>query len=571
MKMRFFLLVVVLLTSFVPQPVAAECTCYDTSGNPYPLSSADNTGETDEENTAACVELCEENFSENPELFDGRVSTEYADYSEGVTKAAQQQVDVQMETAAQSYYDDGSCTCYCGRENVGAAQIDGKFTTAMACKDKCEETGDRFVACANSVDEAPISNLRCFTSTECTAEGGLWSDDQPYDCDPNAHYCFPEPEPIQLSVHLGGTTQVLDIGTYINAAYTYLLGAGAIVAIVMVMIGGVQYMIGSSVGHADAAKKRIQNAVIGLILVMGAYLILNTVNPYLVQLKSIELPLIKSSIFVTGIGSCEDFAAKGYSLTSADGGTGCGDKGTVYRSPSGQQVGYECRYSSCAGSGTAGAACANVNGEYECMTCAASANLIKEGVPITSQMCASLQPDVVDPSDPMQLRCAYIRDADFNDAIYNQIGISLTSMIPLYGTWYALSGQAIDDSVANAMEAINNGTTGACGMIKIDCSSITSCADYEGVDVFLGYPEKDVGELDSIEGVFESICLENPCSEDKGGKVPKTDTCQVRTNGGVKYAFGVSTLDCYSAEQETRDAAANEERNDAIGDAFSGS
>lgn len=570
MKVRFFLLIALLFVSVAPRPVLAECTCYDTSGNPYALSGADNTGETDEENTAACVELCEENFSENPDLFDGNVSTEYADYTEGITKAQQQQTDVQMETVAQSFYDNGQCSCYCGRDNVGAGLIDGTFTSSAACKDKCEETGDRFVSCASSVDEAPISNLRCFTSSECTETGGSWSDDQPYDCDPNSHYCFPEPEPIQLTVHLGGTTQVLDIGTYINAAYTYLLGAGAIVAVVMIMIGGVQYMIGSSVGHADAAIKRIQNATIGLMLVMGAYLILNTVNPYLVQLKTIELPLIKPSIFVTGVGSCEDFAAKGYSLTAENAGeTACGDEGTVYRSPSGQQVGYACRYSSCASSGTSGAACADIGGEYECLTCGASADLIKEGLPISEQMCGSLQPEISIVGNT-QLRCEYIRDADFNNAISTQFGISLQTMIPLYNVWYVLSGQVIDDVAANTMETINNATTGACGMVKIDCGSITSCADYEGIDVFLGDPEKDVAELDSLEGIFEKICEENPCSADKGGKVPTTDTCQVRTNGGVKYAFGVSTLDCYSVEQEARDAEANEERNDAIGDAFSG-
>ncbi len=86
-----------------------------------------------------------------------------------------------------------------------------------------------------------------------------------------------------------GKLQINFLAEYINGVYIYLLGASAIVAIVMIMIGGVQYMIGSSVGHADAAKKRIQNAAIGLILIMGAYVILRVVNPELTELKSIQL------------------------------------------------------------------------------------------------------------------------------------------------------------------------------------------------------------------------------------------------------------------------------------------
>jgi len=58
------------------------------------------------------------------------------------------------------------------------------------------------------------------------------------------------------------------ISEYINSIYNYLLGAGAIIAVVMIMIGGVQYMIGSSVGSIDSAKKRITNAATGLVLLL---------------------------------------------------------------------------------------------------------------------------------------------------------------------------------------------------------------------------------------------------------------------------------------------------------------
>ncbi len=67
-----------------------------------------------------------------------------------------------------------------------------------------------------------------------------------------------------------GYTCVRTITNYLNAIYKWGVGAGAIFAIVLIMIGGVEWMIGSAVGTIERAKTRIKNASLGLLLLRGA-------------------------------------------------------------------------------------------------------------------------------------------------------------------------------------------------------------------------------------------------------------------------------------------------------------
>ncbi len=82
------------------------------------------------------------------------------------------------------------------------------------------------------------------------------------------------------------------IGEYVAAWYEWLLGAAVIVATVMIMIGGVQYMIGKGAGEVQKGKERIKNAIIGLVLLLGSYTILYTVNPKLTEFDPLSLEKI---------------------------------------------------------------------------------------------------------------------------------------------------------------------------------------------------------------------------------------------------------------------------------------
>jgi len=75
----------------------------------------------------------------------------------------------------------------------------------------------------------------------------------------------------------------------VNRVYLYALGMVATLAVVMVVYGGIKYV--ASAGSASAqsdARDIIKNAIWGVLLLGGAYLILNTINPRLVDLGANE-------------------------------------------------------------------------------------------------------------------------------------------------------------------------------------------------------------------------------------------------------------------------------------------
>lgn len=91
-----------------------------------------------------------------------------------------------------------------------------------------------------------------------------------------------------------GNQKATFLAKYIDALYRYLIVAAAIIAVVMMMIGGLQYIL--SRGHADAvkqAKSRITNAVIGLVILFAAYDIAFLINPDTVRFDALTIKTVK--------------------------------------------------------------------------------------------------------------------------------------------------------------------------------------------------------------------------------------------------------------------------------------
>ncbi len=84
------------------------------------------------------------------------------------------------------------------------------------------------------------------------------------------------------------------IAQYVAAIYKYGVGVAGMLASVMIMIGGVQYLTaGGDASRVSAAKQRINDAIIGLALSVGAYVILNTINPQILNLQALQIQYIE--------------------------------------------------------------------------------------------------------------------------------------------------------------------------------------------------------------------------------------------------------------------------------------
>ena len=94
-------------------------------------------------------------------------------------------------------------------------------------------------------------------------------------------------------VHTPGTAvSPSDLPRCINQIYVWSRGVGALLALVMTVIGGYYYM--TAHGNAEQSGKGVEmiwGAVIGLTLLFGAYILLRTINPALVDFKFDTTPI----------------------------------------------------------------------------------------------------------------------------------------------------------------------------------------------------------------------------------------------------------------------------------------
>ncbi|MFA5853455.1 MAG: pilin [Patescibacteria group bacterium] len=112
-------------------------------------------------------------------------------------------------------------------------------------------------------------------------------------------------EPPRLEIPIPGVTltsltdtdaySIPWIGQYVSGAYTFLISIIGVVAAVMMIIGGFQYLTSAGdSGKIGAARKRIVDALIGVVLALSSYLLLFTINPDLVRFKSLSLLQIQT-------------------------------------------------------------------------------------------------------------------------------------------------------------------------------------------------------------------------------------------------------------------------------------
>ena len=76
---------------------------------------------------------------------------------------------------------------------------------------------------------------------------------------------------------------------YINYLYWFGLSLVALASLVSLVFAGLSYMTSGTVTSTDEARKRIQAAILGLILALSSWLILKTINPSLVENKASEI------------------------------------------------------------------------------------------------------------------------------------------------------------------------------------------------------------------------------------------------------------------------------------------
>jgi len=75
----------------------------------------------------------------------------------------------------------------------------------------------------------------------------------------------------------------VDFTDYVSGWVKLLIGIGAVLAVIMIVLAGVEYMSTDAIYNKSEAKDKIAKALGGLALLIMSWLILNTVNPNLLK------------------------------------------------------------------------------------------------------------------------------------------------------------------------------------------------------------------------------------------------------------------------------------------------
>lgn len=113
----------------------------------------------------------------------------------------------------------------------------------------------------------------------------------------SAAYTLLEPLP-----GLAKEGEAVTLSSYLSWLFPFALTFASVMAVVMIAVGGVQLIFGGSEGAKKSAKERINAAIYGLILAFSSWLILNTINPDLVNMK-LGIPEVKVRVDNSTVGN----------------------------------------------------------------------------------------------------------------------------------------------------------------------------------------------------------------------------------------------------------------------------
>jgi hypothetical protein len=74
-------------------------------------------------------------------------------------------------------------------------------------------------------------------------------------------------------------------GDFINNLYYLSIGLAALLAVIKIVIAGVKWMLSDIVTDKSQAKNDIRGSLVGLLIIISAVLVLNIINPSLVNIN----------------------------------------------------------------------------------------------------------------------------------------------------------------------------------------------------------------------------------------------------------------------------------------------
>lgn len=205
------------------------------------------------------------------------------------------------------YFDDNTEKC----QKLGTVPGATECSTTQPCSDTKKK-------CINNLCVSPefgecLSNADCAPGLSCvgkglkkTCTGTISEPPKPFTpIAPTLQIPIPTLKPFNIKDVIltepdaGGNRYVVVpfIAQYIVAVYKYGISIAFIVSIVVVMIAGFRWMTaGGNTSIIGQAKNMIATTLVGMILLLGSYVLLSTVNPELLKAGVIKIRYVAPSL-----------------------------------------------------------------------------------------------------------------------------------------------------------------------------------------------------------------------------------------------------------------------------------
>ncbi len=204
-----------------------------------------------------------------------------------------------VENSDQCIPSRGECGSYCYSEVDWQNEVvcrDSRDECIIELLDENPEPGDlRFPACG--CDQSNVSveqanggcGLRVGTSASEWREG-IGDDNQSLFGSPiDASFELDGFKPFE-DVRVGDNELYGDnnLPGFINTFLSFVIGLSGAIVVVMIVVGGFQYVLAAAAPVKNDAKDKIRDALIGLGLLLGSVALLNTINPQLLNLAGLR-------------------------------------------------------------------------------------------------------------------------------------------------------------------------------------------------------------------------------------------------------------------------------------------
>jgi hypothetical protein len=92
--------------------------------------------------------------------------------------------------------------------------------------------------------------------------------------------------PMESDLGIGADLDTNSLSSFVREIYNLGIAIAVVLAVLVIMYSGIEYMVTNNSGKKGASIERVRGALMGLGLALASYLILNIINPHILDIEN---------------------------------------------------------------------------------------------------------------------------------------------------------------------------------------------------------------------------------------------------------------------------------------------